>query len=95
MTDPHLASILLNFEGRNRDSLLPLLWEVQTAFGHIGPEVIHAISHTLRVPEADIYGVVEFYSMFHTEPTGEKIIRVCTDPMCGLAGADALLHAAE
>jgi NADH-quinone oxidoreductase subunit F len=87
-----LDDILARYRGRARDALLPILWEVQTAFGHIDPAAVHAISHTLRVPEADIYGVIGFYQQFYDAPTGETIIRVCTDPACGLAGADGVLH---
>lgn len=85
-------AILTRYSGRKRDALLPVLWEFQTTFGFIDAEMVHAISHTLHVPEADIYGVIGFYSLFHAEPTGETLIRVCTDPSCGLAGADAILH---
>ncbi len=87
-----LDEILNDYIGRKRDALLPVLWDVQTAFGHIDAEAVHQISHTLRVPEADIYGVISFYTLFHDEPTGETIIRVCTDPSCGLAGADDMLN---
>jgi NADH-quinone oxidoreductase subunit F len=87
-----LDEIAERFAGRTRDALLPMLWDVQTAYGHIGPEAVRAISHTLRVPEADIYGVIEFYSLFHSEPTGETIIRICTDPSCGLAGGDEVVQ---
>lgn len=88
---PELDDILLRYGNCRRDALLPILWDVQTAFGHISPQAVHAISHTLRVPEADIYGVIGFYSLFHSQPTGETLIRICTDPACGLAGADDLL----
>lgn len=84
-------SLLERYAGRERDALLPLLWDFQTAFGHINADHVHAISHTLRIPEADIYGVIQFYSLFHDEPAGETIIRICTDPSCGVAGADAAL----
>jgi NADH-quinone oxidoreductase subunit F len=87
-----LEDILTRYAGRQRDALLPILWDVQTAFGHIDADAVHAISHTLRVPEADIYGVISFYTLFHDKPTGKTIIRVCTDPSCGLAGADGVLH---
>ncbi len=90
---PSLDSLLAPYAGRGREALLPLLWDVQTHAGHISAEAVHAISHCLRVPEADIYGVVGFYSLFHAQPTGERIIRVCTDPVCGLRGGDALLAA--
>lgn len=88
-----LDALLAPYAGRGREALLPLLWEVQTAAGFISAEAVHAISHCLRVPEADIYGVVGFYSLFHAQPTGERIIRVCTDPICALRGGDALLAA--
>jgi len=87
-----LDPILSAYQGRTQEALLPLLWDVQTAFGQIDAAAVHAISHVLRVPEADIYGVIGFYTLFHDQPTGEKIIRVCTSPSCGLAGADEVLH---
>lgn len=89
---PTLQEIIAPYQGRQRDALLPVLWDIQTAFGHIGPEAVRAISHTLRVPEADIFGVISFYSLFSAEPTGKTTIRICTDPSCGIAGADNLLH---
>ena len=93
MTIPSGADTLLAmYEGRGRESLLPVLWDVQGACGSISPEQVHQISHILRVPEADIFGVIGFYTLFHDEPTGRRIIRLCTDPTCALAGADAVLH---
>ena len=93
MTDQQakLARILQWYQGRGRDALLPILWQVQTQFGTISPEAVREISHTIRVPEADIYGVATFYDLFYTEPTGERIVRICTDPACGIAGADERL----
>lgn len=86
-----LDNILTKYEGKGRDSLLPVLWDVQTQFGHISKEAVHHISHTLRVPEADIFGVISFYTLFHDKPTGRTIIRVCTDPSCALGGAENVL----
>lgn len=86
-----LDNILTRYIGRGRDALLPILWDIQTVYGYIGKEAVHQISHILRVPESDIYGVISFYTLFHSEPAGERIIRVCTDPSCALKGADAVL----
>ena len=82
--------ILTHYEGRRQEALLPVLWDVQTALGHISKDDVHVISHALRVPAANIYGVISFYSMFYEEPTGESIIRICGDPSCGIAGADGI-----
>jgi NADH-quinone oxidoreductase subunit F len=92
MSTPVLEEIVAMYKDCSRDSLLPVLWDVQTAFGYINPEAVHLISHTLRIPEADIYGVIGFYSLFYDQPTSDTIIRLCTDPACGLANADQLLH---
>ena len=88
---PQLKTILEPYRGQNRAALLPLLWEVQTAFGHINRTAVHNISHTLRVPEAEIYGVIQFYSLFSDEAKAERVIRVCTDPSCSVANAENLL----
>ncbi|MCY3832665.1 MAG: NADH-quinone oxidoreductase subunit NuoF [Chloroflexi bacterium] len=87
-----IDATLTSYRGRGREALLPILWDVQGACGSISPQQVHRISHILRVPEADIFGVIGFYTLFHDEPTGRRIIRVCADPTCALAGADAVLH---
>lgn len=87
-----IDTLLQPYQGRKRDALLPVLWDIQQAYGSISADHVHQISHVLRVPEADIYGVIGFYTLFHDQPTGKRIIRVCTDPTCGLAGADDVLH---
>jgi NADH-quinone oxidoreductase subunit F len=86
---PSIDSILLNYVGRGREALLPVLWDVQTAFGWIDRDAVMAISRTLRVPATEIYGVVEFYSQFHDQPIGKTHIAVCTSPICAILGADA------
>ena len=87
-----ITAICARYQGRGREALLPLLWDVQTAQGSISPPQVQQISHMLRIPEADIFGVIGFYTLFHDQPTGRRIIRVCTDPACALADADAVLH---
>ena len=87
-----IETLLAKYEGRGREALLPVLWELQGAYGSISPEQAHKISHLLRVPEADIFGVIGFYTLFHDEPTGRRIIRICTDPTCALKGADDVLR---
>jgi len=73
---------------QNRQALLPALWQVQEADHHINPAAVTEISRSLRIPEAEIYGVIAFYSMFDAEPTAETIIEVCTGPVCRVMGAE-------
>ena len=90
-----LEPILKRYRGRGRESLLPLLHETQAINGWLPPEMQEAIGETLRVPLSDIHGVVEFYSMFYNEPMGKRVIRVCNDPACHMAGGPAVRLAIE
>jgi NADH-quinone oxidoreductase subunit F len=54
-----------------------------------------AVGETLRVPLSEIHGVVEFYSMFYNEPTARRVIRVCFDPACHMAGSPTVRLAIE
>ncbi len=75
-----------------RSYLLEILHDAQAIFGGWLPRpVVERIAAALNIPQAEVYGVTEFYEMFYTEPVGRKIIRVCQDAPCGVAGADALL----
>jgi NADH-quinone oxidoreductase subunit F len=70
-----------------------VLHEAQAIFGGWLPRaVVERMAATLDVPTADVYGVTEFYEMFHTQPVGRKIIRICQDAPCALAGAGRLTN---
>ncbi len=77
---------------RWRAQLLPALWEVQEREGHISRAAVKTISHALHVPEAEIYGVIGFYSLFSDQPTAETVIHVCTSPICRAAGAEGAIQ---
>ena len=57
---------------RGRTMLLPALHQAQSHYGWLPTNVQEAISRTLRVPLADIHGVIEFYTMFYNEPIAKK-----------------------
>ncbi len=90
-----LTPLLERYNGRSRDALLPLLHDAQTLYGWLPRQVQEAISRTLRVPLADIHGVIEFYTMFYNEPTAQRVIRVCDDVACQLRGAADFMAALE
>lgn len=76
---------------RGRTMLLPALLEAQTRFGYISPDAAREIGAVLKVPLADITGVIEFYSILHDRPTAATMIRVCTSPTCSSQGAKNVL----
>ena len=92
MTPTIFSKYLDDLAPRGRTMLLPALIEAQKHFGQISKETATTIGRVLNVPLADITGVIEFYSMLYTEPTGETIIRVCTSPTCSARGGRRLLQ---
>lgn len=95
-SDPPVSSQLRDFlaqcAGRGREMLLPALLEAQKIHDYIPREAAAAISETLKVPLADIYGVIEFYSMLSSQPRAETVIRICTTPSCASQGAGDLVR---
>ncbi len=87
-----LPSLLSEYLPQGRSALLPALHAAQKHYGYLPEPVAAEIGRLLSVPLADVYGVIDFYSMFYRQPTGEKMVRVCTDPACALAGGEALLN---
>lgn len=75
--------------------LLPTLHYAQTLYGWLPREVQEAVGQALRVPLADVHGVIEFYSMFYSEPTARQVIRLCEDTACSLAGCEQVMAAVE
>ncbi len=59
--------------------------------GWLPRPAVERIAAALDLPAAEVYGVTEFYEMFHTHPVGQKVIRVCQDGPCAVAGADTVL----
>ncbi len=90
-----LETYLTAVAPRGRTMLLPALHYAQSLYGWLPPAVQEAISHALRVPLADIHGVIEFYTMFYNEPVAKRVIRVCEDSACSLAGCHKVMEAIE
>ena len=94
MTDLDLSSLKPAIESYiplGRSGLLPALHAAQKMYGWVSEPVATEISKSLRVPLADVHGVIEFYSLFYNEPTSRHVIRVCTDVACALKNADGIL----
>ena len=91
MTELELAPLKSALdEMKGRSALLPALHTAQNLYGYLPEPVAALVANSLGVPLADVYGVIDFYSMFYKEPVGEQIVRVCADPSCALQGSDSL-----
>jgi NADH-quinone oxidoreductase subunit F len=87
-----LQTLLNPYIPLGRSGLLPALHAAQKHYGWLPQEVATGVATALKVPLADVHGVIEFYGLLYNEPIGKRIIRVCTDPACALKGADEVLN---
>ena len=87
-----LHAAIVEFIPLGRSGLLPALHAAQKVYGWISEPIATEIAKALRLPLADVHGVIEFYSLFYDEPTSRHVIRVCTDAACGAKGGDEILH---
>ena len=73
-------------------TMIPLLQSAQDSYGYIPEKVIHYISEMVKIPAAEIYGVITFYSQFRLKPLGENVIRICEGTACHVNGAKSILN---
>ena len=74
-----------------RQLLLPGLHALNNRVGWISPAGLNELCRRLDVPPAEGFGVASFYGLFSMEPRPPRVVHVCTDLACRVAGIDALL----
>ena len=80
-SEPQAAEILTRHEGRP-GALLPILHDVQEAFGHVPNEAVPFIAEALNLSRAEVHGVVSFYHDFRHEPAGRHVLKLCRAEAC-------------
>jgi NADH-quinone oxidoreductase subunit E len=86
-----LAAEIIGRYPKTRSALLPLLHLVQSEEGYVSEDGIKFCAEQLGLTEADVTGVVSFYTMYKRKPIGEFHVGVCTTALCGVMGGDAIL----
>lgn len=84
-----VVDILERHQGKD-GALLPVLHDVQAAFGHVPSEVLPQIAAALGLSVAEVHGVVTFYHDFRQAPAGRHVLRLCRAEACQAMGADDL-----
>lgn len=87
-----LELILSQHTSLDRQALIPILLDAQRSYGYLSEDLLLAIAQALRVPLAEIHGVIEFYTLLYNEPVGKHFIRVCTGPVCAQAGSHQIME---
>ena len=76
-----------------RSALLPLLHLVQSEEGYITTDGVAFCAEMLDLTKAEVAAVSTFYTMYKRRPTGEYLVSVCTNTLCGVLGGDEIFAA--
>lgn len=72
--------------GASRQSLIPILQDVQKHYHSISDFAMQTIADRLGIPPVDVYGVVTFYPLLDEKYHGQFVIRLCRTIGCDMAG---------
>jgi len=72
-----------------------VLNELQSQIGYISVPMQAYVAHKMRMPLAQVRGVVSFYSFFTTTPRGKHTAKFCLGTACYVGGAPALINKAQ
>lgn len=65
-----------------KPNILKTLLAVQSALGHVPTSAIPQIAQVLGVTDAQVAGVLSYYSDLRTQSPGRHLIRVCMGESC-------------
>jgi NADH-quinone oxidoreductase subunit E len=88
-----VKKVLVGYPHAGRDSLIPILQEVQEKQGFLSREAVVTVGKALNLPASKIYGVATFYNQFRFTPQGRFHIQVCRGTACHVKGSAAVLDA--
>jgi formate dehydrogenase subunit gamma len=89
-----IADILAEHKDRE-GPLLPILHDVQKAFGHVSEDAMREIASALNLTRAEVYGVVSFYHDFRKEAEARPVLKLCRAEACKARGVEALVPIAD
>lgn len=77
------------------EAMIPVFQEMQTRYGYITQAAASQVSAELGLPEANVYGVLTFYSFFRYSPRAGHVIMSCEGTGCYVNGAAGVRQAIE
>lgn len=94
---PSLAAIdaIVHKHNVEPGAVIPILQEIQDAYGYIPPVAIQRITENTGFPASELFGIVTFYAQFRLQPLGKNLIKVCHGTACHLIGAERISQALE
>ncbi len=84
---------ILRHMEKGRENLIPMLQQIQAAFGYLPQEAMIETALFLDIPEVDVYSIATFYNQFRLTPPGRHSVKVCMGTACHVKGGHISLAA--
>jgi len=83
---PEEIEEILRRHAHREGALLPILNDVQAAFGHVPDAAVPIIAEALNLSRAEVHGVVTFYHDLKRVPADRPVIKLCRAEACQARG---------
>lgn len=77
--------------GAKPSALIMILQDIQKHYRYLPESAMHAVSKSMKLPIAQIYGVATFYRSFSLKPKGKNHVCVCTGTACHVRQATVIV----
>ncbi len=91
---PELEKFIQHWK-KQPGNLIMVLHRVQEHFGYVPRSVAFQVADLLKIPLAQVYGVLTFYHFFKLKKPGRFRIAVCLGTACYLKGGADLIQELE
>jgi len=78
-----------------RSAVMPALYIAQEEESYITREGLQAVADAIGLTIDDVESVATFYTMYHQQLPGKKVIKVCNSISCYLRNCDSLVEHLE
>lgn len=90
-----VQELLEQYPNAGRDSLIPILQNIQEKLGFLSEQAVIEVSKHLNIPASKIFGVATFYNQFRFTQPGKYHIQVCRGTACHVLGSATVLEEVE
>jgi formate dehydrogenase subunit gamma len=90
MWEEERAKEIIAAHSGEEGAMLPILHDLQAAFGFIPEAAIPLVADALNLSRAEVHGVVSFYHDFRHHPPGRHLLKICRAEACQSMGGDAI-----
>lgn len=89
------ADEILSAHGKGKESLIPIMQDIQAVYRYIPPELLTYVAECIGVTEAKAYSVATFYENFSFDRKGKYVIKVCDGTACHVRKGILILKALQ